>query len=451
MQTRTWNAAELIQKDQAHHLHPVSNLYRLRQHGPLVLVRGEGAWLWDAEGNRYLDGFAGLWNVNVGHGRRELAEAARAQMEEVAFVPTFFGLASPPTIELAARLAELFPGPINHFQFTSGGAESNETAIKIARYYWWLKGQPERVKILSRQMAYHGIAMGALSATGVPAYWEGFGPRPPGFIHLTAPYYYRAGEGMTEAEFVAALVRELEETIEREGPETIAAFIGEPVQGAGGVVVPPEGYWPAIAEVLKRHGILLILDEVITGFGRTGTMFGMQQYGLSPDIVSFAKGITSGYLPLGGVGVTDEVFDVLSGVDRMFMHGFTYSGHPVACAVALRNLQIIEEERLPDNAREAGSYLLSELSELLDRPYVGNVRGKGLMLLVEVVADKATKAKFEPSFQLGPKLEQATRKRGLIVRCTPDGIAMAPPLTITREECDFLLEAVAGALEDVLG
>ncbi len=451
MQTRTWNAAELIRKDQAHHLHPLSNLYRLRQQGPLVLVRGEGVWLWDAEGNRYLDGFAGLWNVNVGHGRRELAEAARAQMEEVAFVPTFFGLASPPTIELAARLAELLPGPINHFQFTSGGAESNETAIKIARYYWWLKGQPERVKILSRQMAYHGIAMGALSATGVPAYWEGFGPRPPGFIHLTAPYSYRAGEGMTEAEFVAALVRELEETIEREGSDTIAAFIGEPVQGAGGVVVPPEGYWPAVAEVLKRHGILLILDEVITGFGRTGTMFGLQQYGLSPDIVSFAKGITSGYLPLGGVGVTDEVFDVLSSVDRTFMHGFTYSGHPVACAVALRNLQIIEEERLPDNAREAGSYLLSELSELLDRPYVGNVRGKGLMLLVELVADKATKAKFEPSFQLASKLEQRTRTRGLIVRCTPDGIAMAPPLTITREECDFLLEAVAGALEDVLG
>ena len=450
MQTATWNPAELVQKDQAHHLHPLSNLYRLRQYGPLVLVRGEGAWLWDAEGKRYLDGFAGLWNVNVGHGRQELAEVARAQMATVAFVPTFFGLVSPPTIELAARLAELFPGPINHFHFTSGGAESNETAIKIARYYWYLKGQPERVKILSRQMAYHGIAMGALSATGVPAYWEGFGPRPPGFIHLTAPYSYRAGEGMTEAEFVATLARQLEETIEREGPHTIAAFIGEPVQGAGGVVVPPDDYWPTIAAILKRHGILLILDEVITGFGRTGTLFGLQQYGLKPDIVSFAKGITSGYVPLGGVGVTDEVFDVLASVDRMFMHGFTYSGHPVACAVALRNLQIIEEERLPDNAREAGAYLLAGLRSLLDRPYVGDVRGKGLMLMVEVVADKQTKAKFEPAFQLGPKLEQATRARGLIVRCTPDGIAIAPPLTITREECDFLLETVAGALEDVL-
>jgi len=450
MQVETWNAAELVRKDIRHHLHPVTNLHQLRREGPLVLVRGEGSWVWDAEGHRYLDGFAGLWNVNIGHGRVELAEAARAQMERIAFAPTFFGIASPPTIELAARLAELFPDPLNVFQFTSGGAESNETAIKIARYYWWLKGQPERIKILSRRMAYHGIAMGALSATGVPSYWEGFGPRPPGFIHLTAPYKYRFGEGLSDEEFVARLVQELEETIQREGPETIAAFIGEPVQGAGGVVVPPEGYWPAIAAVLRRYGILLILDEVITGFGRTGTLFGMQQYGIVPDIVSFAKGITSGYVPLGGVGVSDEIADTLASADRVFMHGFTYSGHPVACAVALRNLEILLVERLWENAAEAGSYLLNELRRLEERPYVGEVRGKGLMLLVEVVRDKATKEKFPPEFKLGPKLEAATRRRGVIVRCTPDGIIMAPPLTITREECDVLIEAVAGALSDVL-
>ncbi|WP_038038660.1 aspartate aminotransferase family protein [Thermorudis peleae] len=449
MAIQTWNAAELIRKDQAYHLHPVSNLHQIRHYGPLVLVRGEGAWVWDAEGKRYLDGFAGLWNVNIGHGRRELAEAAKAQMEQIAFVPTFFGLASPPTIELAARLAELFPDPINHFQFTSGGAESNETAIKIARYYWWLRGKPEKIKILSRQMAYHGIAMGALSATGVPAYWEGFGPRPPGFIHLTAPYAYRFAHGMSDEDFVQSLVRELEETIAREGAETIAAFIGEPVQGAGGVVVPPEGYWPAIAEVLRRHDILLIYDEVITGFGRTGTLFGMQQYGVIPDIVSFAKGITSGYVPLGGVGVTDAIFDVLSSPDRMFMHGFTYSGHPVACAVALRNIDILLNERLPENAGEIGRYLLEQFGTLLDRPYVGNVRGKGLMLLIELVADKETKAKFPADFRLGDKLQEATRKRGVIVRCTGDGVVMAPPLTLTREEADFLLNAVSEAIDEV--
>ncbi len=448
---RTWDTTELADLDRAHLLHPVSNLRQVRRDGPLVFARGEDVWLWDTDGKRYLDGFAGLWNVNVGHGRSELARAAAEQMEEVAFVPNFFGLASPPAIELAARLAELFPDPINHFQFTSGGAESNETALKIARYYWWLKGRPEKVKILSRWMGYHGIAMGALAATGIPAYHEGFGPATPGFVHLTPPYAYRHGDGMSDDEFIAMLVAELEATIAREGADTIAAMIGEPVQGAGGVVVPPDGYWAAIAPVLARHGILLIFDEVITGFGRTGRLFGMQQYGVTPDIASFAKGITSGYVPLGGVGVSDEIFETLSAPDRMFMHGFTYSGHPVACAVALPNIRIIEEERLPENAAEGGAYLLGELETLLERPYVGNVRGKGLMLLVEVVADKASKAKFDAALNVGGKLTKATRDRGVIVRCTNDGIAIAPPLTIRRPELDLLAGAIGEALDEALG
>ena len=449
---QTWNTAELVAQDQAHLMHPVSNLRALRDTGPLVMVRGEDVFLWDSDGKRYIDAFSGLWNVNVGHGRVELAEAAEAQIREVAFVPNFFGLASPPPIELAARLAALFPDPLNHFQFTSGGAESNETALKIARYYWWLKGQGDKVKIISRNMAYHGIAMGALAATGIPAYHEGFGPRPPGFIHLTPPYHYRHGEGMSEDEFVASLVRELEETIAREGADTIAAMIGEPVQGAGGVVVPPDGYWAAIAPVLREHDILLIFDEVICGFGRTGTMFGMQQYGVTPDIVSFAKGITSGYIPLGGVGVSDEVWDVLSTPDRMFMHGFTYSGHPVACAVALPNLDIIERERLPKNAARAGGYLLGELhARLDDHPHVGNVRGKGCMLFVELVADKATKAKLDPALNAGGRLTKATRERGIIVRPVNDGIAIAPPLTIQTRELDEIADAIIGAIDEVLG
>lgn len=449
--TQTWNTTELAAKDRAHLMHPVSNLHQVRRDGPLVFARGEDVWLWDTDGTRYLDAFAGLWNVNVGHGRTELARAAAEQMEEVAFVPNFFGLASPPAIELASRLAELFPDPINHFQFTSGGAESNETALKIARYAWWLKGKPEKVKILSRRMGYHGIAMGALAATGIPAYHEGFGPATPGFVHLTAPYAYRQGDGMSDDAFVAKLVVELEETIAREGADTIAALIGEPVQGAGGVVVPPEGYWRAIAPVLKAHDILLIFDEVITGFGRTGTLFGMEQYGVTPDIASFAKGITSGYVPLGGVGVSDDLFETLSAPDRMFMHGFTYSGHPVACAVALPNIRIIEEEKLPANAAAGGAYLLGELEKLLERPYVGNVRGKGLMLLVEPVADQATKAKPDPALNVGGRLTEATRRRGVIVRCSNDGIAIAPPLTIQRAELDFLAGVIGEALEEVLG
>ena len=448
--TATWNTAALVARDKAHLVHPVSNLHAMREHGPLVLARGEDVWIWDTDGNRYLDSFAGLWNINVGHGRQELVAAAAEQMAEVAFVPNFFGLASPPAIELAAKLAEIFPDPLNHFQFTSGGAESNETALKMARYYWHLRGQPDKVKILSRKMGYHGIAMGALAATGIPAYHDGFGPMTPGFIHLSPPFQYRfGGEGQTEAEFIAQLVRELEETIAREGAHTIAAMIAEPVQGAGGVVVPPQDYWQAIAPVLKANNILLIFDEVINGFGRTGTMFGMQQYGVVPDIASFAKGITSGYVPLGGVGITDEIFDVLSEPDKMFMHGFTYSGHPVACAVALPNIRIIEEENLPANAAHGGDYLLNRLSGLLARPYVGNVRGKGLMTFVEVVADKATKAKFEPAFNLGGKLTAATRKHGVIVRPVAEGIAIAPPLTIKEPELDFLADAIGQALADV--
>jgi 4-aminobutyrate--pyruvate transaminase len=450
--TQAWNTAELVAKDKAYLLHPVSNLKLVSEEGPLVLARGEGVYLWDTDGKRYIDGFAGLWNVNVGHGRHELAVAAAEQIDEVAFVPTFFGLASPPTIELAAKLAEMFPGDLNHIHFTSGGAESNETALKIARYYWWLKGKPEKIKIISRKMGYHGIAMGALAATGIPTYHEGFGPGVPGYIHVTAPYKYRNGEGLTDQEFIDKLVNEVEELIAREGADTIAAFIGEPVQGAGGVVVPPDGYWKAIAPVLKRHDILLIADEVICGFGRTGKMFGAQTYGFQPDLASFAKGVTSGYIPLGGVAVSNEIFETLSRPDRMFMHGFTYSGHPVACAVALRNIRIIEEENLPANAREAGEHLRSELHRLLDEHlHVGEIRGKGLMTIVEVVENRDTKAKFDPGLKYGDKLTNATRKQGVIVRCTNDGIAIAPPLILTKDQASDLANMVAGAAQEVLG
>jgi adenosylmethionine-8-amino-7-oxononanoate aminotransferase len=450
--TQIWNTTDLVAKDRAHLLHPVSNLKLVKDEGPLILARGDGVYLWDTDGNKYIDGFAGLWNVNVGHGRHELAVAAAEQIEEVAFVPSFFGLTSPPTIELAARLAEMFPGDLNHIHFTSGGAESNETALKIARYYWWLKGKPEKIKIISRKMAYHGIAMGALAATGIPTYHEGFGPGVPGYIHVTAPYKYRNSEGLSDAEFVDKLVAEVEELIEREGADTIAAFIGEPVQGAGGVVVPPDGYWKAIASVLKKRGILLIADEVICGFGRTGQMFGSQTYGFQPDLASFAKGVTSGYIPLGGVAISDEIFETLSAPDRMFMHGFTYSGHPVACNVALSNIRIIEEENLPANAHDSGEHLRAELHQRLDgHPHVGEIRGKGLMTIVEVVENRETKAKFDLALKQGDKLTMATRRQGLIVRCTNDGIAIAPPLILSLDEATDIADMVAGAVDEVLG
>lgn len=450
---QTWNTAELVAKDKAHLLHPVSNLKAVRENGPLVMGRGEGIYLYDTDGKKYIDGFAGLWNVNVGHGRHELAVAAADQIDEVAFVPTFFGLASPAAIELAAKLAELFPGDLNHVHYTSGGAESNETALKIARYYWWLKGQPDKIKIISRKMGYHGIAMGALAATGIPTYHEGFGPGVPGYVHVSAPYAYRnADEGMSEAEFVAKLANELEELIEREGANTISAMIGEPVQGAGGVVVPPDSYWAAITPILKKHNILLIADEVICGFGRTGSMFGSQTYNFQPDLLSFAKGVTSGYVPLGGVAVSDEIFDVMSTPDRMFMHGFTYSGHPVACAVGIRNIQIIEEEGLAANAGAMGSYLLGELTRRVgDHANIGNVRGKGLMFMVEFAADKASKAKFDPALNVGGRMQAATRKRGLIVRASNDGIAIAPPLIINQSQCDEIAGVIHESIAEVFG
>ncbi|MCA1665963.1 MAG: aminotransferase class III-fold pyridoxal phosphate-dependent enzyme [Thermomicrobia bacterium] len=380
----TWETTALIEQDIAHMLHPVTNLHRHAQEGPLILTEGKGSTLWDSEGKEYIDGFAGLWNVNVGHGRAELAEAGREQLARLAFQPTFFG-------------------------------------------------------------------MGTLAATGIPGYWQHFGPRAPGFLHVSAPYMYRNGEGMSEAEFVQSLVKELEETIEREGAETIAAFIGEPVQGAGGVIPPPDAYWPAIAAVLKKHDILFIADEVINGFGRTGTMFGTQQYGVQPDIVAMAKGITSGYIPLGAVGVTDAIYERMIGPDQTFMHGFTYSGHPVACFVALRNIAIIEDEDLPAQAAARGRQLLGGLRELHQHPHVGDVRGKGMMAIVELVADKGTKARFDAASDVGNKVQAATRKRGLIVRCSDTGIAISPPLVLTADETDRLIGIVGDAITEVFG
>ena len=438
--------------DIAHHLHPRTNLKRHAQSGPFILAKGDGVNVWDTDGNKYIDAAAGLWNINVGHGREELAEAARQQVEEIAYGPTFFGLATPPPIELAAKLSQMYPGPVNHFQFTSGGAESNETAIKMARYYWALKGQPEKITIISRFIGYHGIAMGALSATGIPAFWENFGPRPEGFVHLKAPYPYRnADDSDDEEAFVDALVGELEETIERVGAGNIAAMIGEPIQGAGGVVVPPESYWTRINEVLAANDILLIADEVITGFGRTGQMFGAETYDFQPDIVSIAKGISSGYIPLGAVGVTDEIYETMLEPDAMFMHGFTYAGHPVACAVAMKNIGIIEREDLASNAAEQGEYLLSMLEELSPHQNVGDVRGRGLMLMVEVVKDKESKEPFTGADDAGPKLGQAVRNNGIVPFASEKGIMISPPLTISREETEQIAEAVRKSIIEVFG
>ncbi len=335
-----------MQADQTHLLHPLH--HPTLHQSPKIWVAGQGALVRDATGQEYIDGLSGLWNVNVGHGRRELAEAALHQMTTLAYSSAYAGSTNLPAIALAERLSELAYPAINSFFFTCGGAEASESSFKTARFYWKAVGQPGKIKIISRMRGYHGTTMAAMSATGMPAYWAMFEPRVPGFVHIDSPYPYRFVNSTPEISDGVAAANLLEEAILREGPETVAAFIAEPVQGAGGVIVPQPDYFARIRAICDKHQVLLISDEVITGFGRTGRWFGLEHYGIEPDIMQFAKGITSGYVPLGGIGVSDTIRDAINGVppERRWMHAYTYSGHPTCCAVALRNIQVLHDENL---------------------------------------------------------------------------------------------------------
>ncbi len=447
----TSSPKDLASLDAAHLLHP---LYHPTEHeGAHIWVKGEGATLTDAEGRTYLDGLSCLWNVNVGHGRRELAEAAAEQMATLAFATAYTGSANVPAIRLAARLREVaYPNLAMTF-FTSGGAESNESAFKTARFYWKALGRPEKVKIIALEHAYHGVTLAAMSATGMSAYWPMFEPRVPGFVHTVSPYPYRftgARPGETVGQAAARL---LEETILREGAETVAAFIAEPVQGAGGVIVPPDDYFPRVREVCTKHQVLFIADEVITGFGRTGTYFALSRWGVEPDIMSFAKGITSGYLPLGGIMVSEPIRQAILSVppEKRWMHAFTYSGHPTCCAVALRNLEIIEREGLVERSAKMGERLLKGLRTLSALPAVGDVRGLGLMCAVELVADKVSKAPFPPARKVGEEVRRAVEARGLFTRIRGDVILLAPPLVVTEAQVDRIVQILGEAIPAGVG
>jgi len=443
-----------LSRDQAHLLHSLHR--REAQAKAHVWVRGQGAVLIDQHGTEYLDGLAGLWNVVAGHGRRELADAAACQMNELAYASCYAGSTNRPAIALAERLTGLcYPG-INRFYFTSGGAESNESAFKTARYYWKLAGKPDKYKIVSRVWGYHGVTLAAMSATGIASYWPMFEPRTPGFVHIESPYPYRfqpsasSRDSRTPGQQAADL---LEAAILREGPDTVSAFLGEPVQGAGGVIVPPDDYWPRIREICDRYEVLLIADEVITGFGRTGEWFALGRYGIEPDIVSFAKGITSGYFPLGGIGVSDRIGAAIDGAgeDRTWMHAFTYSGHPVGCAVALANLEIIEREGLVERAGALGQRLLEGLRTLGSHQHVGDVRGLGLMCAVELVADKTTKAEFPAAEKVGARVHAATQERGLFSRMRGDVYTLAPCFVTTEGQIDRIVEILGDSIQAVLG
>jgi adenosylmethionine-8-amino-7-oxononanoate aminotransferase len=417
-----------------------------------VWVSGSGAVIVDNRGREYIDGLSGLWNVNVGHGRRELADAARDQMTRLAFHSSYAGGSNEPAITLAGRLSALVYPSINTFFFTSGGAEASESSFKTARFYWKALGRPDKVKVISRRRAYHGLTLAAMSATGLPAFWPMFEPRTPGFLHIDAPDPYRFTSPDAAVSTGMAAANQLEEMILREGADTVAAFIAEPVQGAGGVIVPPLDYFARIREICDRHDVLLIADDVITGFGRTGRWFGLQHYGVEPDIMQFAKGITSGYVPLGGIGVSDKVRDVINGVPagKRWMHAYTYSGHPTCCAVALANLDIIEREGLVERAVSSGERLLRGLRTLESMDHVGNVRGLGLMAAVEVVADKGTKRSYPADAGLTQKLMDALLDRGLYTRVVMDSICLAPPLVTTDDQIDRIVAIVGATIPTVL-
>jgi putrescine aminotransferase len=439
----------VIDTDRAHLLHPLH--HPAAHQNPRIWVEGRGSIIKDAEGREYIDGLAGLWNVNVGHGRRDLADAAAGQMATLAYASSYAGSTNLRAIELAERMSALAYPSINAFYFTSGGAEATDTSIKTARFYWKALGKPDKVKVVSRLRGYHGLTLAAMSATGLPAFWPMFEPRVPGFVHIDAPDPYRFVNEDPAVSLGVAAANQLEAAILREGPETVAAFIAEPVQGAGGVIIPPPDYFPRIREICDRHEVLFISDEVITGFGRTGRWFGLEHYGVEPDIMQFAKGITSGYVPLGGVGVSDRVREVMESVplNKRWLHAYTYSGHPTCCAVALRNIKILEDERLVERAAALGARFRKNLDGLAALDGVGHVRAQGLIGAVEIVADKATKALHPPEAQVAQRLTDALLDHGLYTRVALDCICLAPPLVVTEEQIDRIVAIIADVIPAV--
>ena len=441
--------SSLLERDRAHVVHPQHE--RKACDAAHVWVRGDGVYLTDADGRRYLDAMAGLWNVTAGHGRTELADIARDQMIELGFASAYAGSSHPRAIELAERLAALTYPSINRFFFTSGGAESNETAIKIARSYWKRRGKTAKTKVISLTLGYHGVTLAAMSASGLEAYWPAFEPRVPGFVHVPSPYPYRYTAPAGVSQGVAA-ANELEKAILSEGADTVAMFLAEPVQGVGGVIVPPADYFPRVRQICDQYDVLFAADEVITGFGRTGKLCALDHWRVQPDLVQFAKAITSGYFPFGGVGVNDAIAAALDEGTSPWMHAFTYSAHPVGCAVALRMLDIIEREQFPARATSLGDRLLSQLrARLADHPHVGDIRGKGLMCAIELVQDRRTKAEFSTADQVGARVNAAAMERGLFTRRRGDIIMLAPPIVITVEQVDQIAEIIAASIGAVLG
>nr|WP_319536561.1 aspartate aminotransferase family protein [uncultured Vibrio sp.] len=440
-----------IEQDSAHCLHPFTNFKALNDKGSRIIKRAEGVYIYDEEDNKILDGMAGLWCVNMGYSCQPLIDAATKQMQELPYYNLFFQTAHPPAVELSTLLAEVTPEGMNHVFYTGSGSECNDTVVRMVRHYWSSLGKPQKQTIISRKNAYHGSTMAGASLGGMSAMHAQGGLPLPNIVHIDQPYYFGEGNGVDETEFGLERARQLEEKILELGEENVAAFIAEPIQGAGGVIIPPSSYWPEIQRICDKYEILLIVDEVICGFGRTGEWFASQTFNIKPDLMCMAKGITSGYLPLGGVMVRDHVAKVLTDADTEFAHGFTYSGHPAACAVAIANIKEMQRLSIVNQVREeTGPYFAKRWAELAEHPMVGEARSVGLVGAIELVKDKQTKQRFDKELDVGTRCRDHCFNNGVVLRAVGDSMICSPPLIITKSEIDELVTLAKLALDNTL-
>jgi len=436
-------------------IHPFTNLVQHAADGPLVIERGEGVYVYDQDGNRYLEGLGGLWCAALGFSEQRLVDAATLQLEKLPTYHLFGGKSHAPAIELAEHLLRIAPAPMVRVMFVGSGSEANDTAVKLVRYYHHAQGRPEKRKIIARVRGYHGVTLACASLTGLPHAHRDFGLPLEGMLHAECPHYYRYGwPGETEEQFAARMADDLERLIFREGPETVGAFIAEPIMGAGGVIMPPASYFERIQAVLRQYEVLLIADEVITAFGRTGEMFGCQTYGIQPDLITLAKALSAGYQPIGAVLISQPIHEVMLAQSEKigtFGHGFTYSGHPVCAAVALRTLQIYQQDDILGHVADVAPYFAARTHALGSHPLVGQARAVGLIGALELMADAVQKVPFEPADKVGQRVVQEALRRGVILRPVGDTIAFCPPLIISRSEIDFLFDRVTEALDVVAG
>ena len=450
MTYQNFSLKQLQEIDGAHHLHPFTDHKDLRAAGTRIITRADGPFIYDSEGNEILDGMAGLWCVNVGYGRHELAEAAYAQMKELPYYNSFFRCSTPTPVLLSRKLAEIAPAGISQVFYGSSGSESNDTALRLVRHYWALEGKPEKTVIVSRKMAYHGSTVAGASLGGMAAMHSQLGGPVPGIVHAMMPYAFELSlPGESEHDFGIRAARSVEDAILEAGPDKVAAFIGEPVMGAGGVKIPPASYWPEIQRICRKYDVLLMLDEVITGYGRTGAWFAAQSMGIEPDTITTAKALTSGYQPLSALLVGDRIASTVIEKGGEFYHGYTYSGHPVACAVALANLEIIEKEGLIERVKDdTGPYFRKALMErLAGHGIVGEVRTIGLMGAIEIVKDKETRERFPGDGAAAVVVRDHAIANGMMLRATGDTMILSPPLIWTRQTIDMAADRIARALD----